>query len=363
MLIRLALPLGGIDLVRARCSLLLLFFSIFTCPIYSFAEVLRESRFLMGTLLELTIVVPNQERSAKLSKKDYQSLGRSIIDGVYDRVAEIEARISNYDSKSELSLLNRTGSLLSPSVELRQFLSLAEKFVVKTNGAFDPAVAPLVRLWHQAAKLQRLPTAQQIANAGRCVSKLSVVGSGDGVDGIAYACHGTEVDSGGIGKGYAVDVVVDYLRKRGVSQALINFGRSSSYALGLAPDSRPWQLALRFGDGPVLGTLLLRDVALSVSDSMGQAVEIRGIRYGHIIDPSTGFPMTEPSRAVVVCGNATAAEAYSKYAVLRPTEFSKVKEQLDDLFWEVRTLSDEINRANQLDKCRPGARVCFVKQT
>jgi thiamine biosynthesis lipoprotein len=120
-----------------------------------------------------------------------------------------------------------------------------------------------------------------------------------------------ELDFGGIAKGYALDRMLPLLERHGIESALLNFGQSSSWAVGAPAGSAGWRLLVREPKGRFAGLITLRDQALSVSGSQGQWVEIGGRRYGHIIDPRSGEPLIRARQAVVVSQRAALAEALS----------------------------------------------------
>ena len=120
------------------------------------------------------------------------------------------------------------------------------------------------------------------------------------------------IDLGGIAKGYALDRMLPALRDAGITSALLSFGQSSAWAFGVPPGAPGWRLLARGPDGGFSGILTLRDAALSVSGSLGQWSEIEGRRYGHVLDPRSGEPLTRRREALVVAPNATLAEALSK---------------------------------------------------
>ena len=123
---------------------------------------------------------------------------------------------------------------------------------------------------------------------------------------------GMSIDLGGVAKGFALDRMRPVLADAGVERALLSFGQSSAWALGAPPDAAGWRLLARAPDGGFAGLLTLRDLALSVSGSLGQWSEIGGRRYGHVLDPRTGEPLTRRREALVVAPNAALAEALSK---------------------------------------------------
>ena len=91
---------------------------------------------------------------------------------------------------------------------------------------------------------------------------------------------GAQVDTGGIGKGYAVDRIADLLAARGITRALINFGHSSIYAMGSPPAKSTWRLLLRFPAGEPLGIMELRDQAISASEVLVRSFRIGDRTYG-----------------------------------------------------------------------------------
>jgi thiamine biosynthesis lipoprotein len=109
-----------------------------------------------------------------------------------------------------------------------------------------------------------------------------------------------------VGKGWALDRIVASLRVRGVSRALLTAGGSSHRGWG----GESWELALRPG-GEELGLLRLRDAALGTSASGEQHFEADGRRFGHVLDPRTGWPAEGVRSASVVTSEAAVADALS----------------------------------------------------
>jgi thiamine biosynthesis lipoprotein len=141
---------------------------------------------------------------------------------------------------------------------------------------------------------------------------------------------GMKIDLGGVGKGYAVDRVANRLKAAGVTSALINFGGSSIYAIGAPPGEPGWEIGVLGPDENLRGLLHLNNLALSTSGSMGRFWTIRGKKYGHLINPKSGIPVSEPRMATVIAPTATAAEALTKPFVLLGK----------DGFWTIGRLQD-----------------------
>jgi thiamine biosynthesis lipoprotein len=169
-------------------------------------------------------------------------------------------------------------------------------------------VGPVGALWARAGERNRRPRADELGEAVALVGQPVVLGPGWRA---SLPNPGMSVDLGGIAKGFALDTVARDLIAQGFTQGLLSFGESSIWALGAPADGPAWRLAVRADDGDILGTLDLRDQALSLSSSLGQSSEIEGRRYGHVVDPRSGEALTSRRRAIVVAGSATRAEILS----------------------------------------------------
>jgi thiamine biosynthesis lipoprotein len=254
----------------------------------------------MGTALEVT-----------LRGGDAAALVRAR-DAVFAETHRLDALLSNWRGDSDVSRLNRSAGGEAEAVDpaVAELLSASVRFALATRGSFDVTVGPLVSLWTHAGERNALPTRQEIERARERVGAARLrVGPGARV----ALPAGMAVDVGGIAKGFALDRVLPILRDAHVRNALLNFGQSSTLALGAPPGSPDgWRLLARAPEGGFAGVLTLRDRALSVSGSLGQWTEIEGRRYGHVIDPRSGLPLQQRREALVVAPNATLAEALSK---------------------------------------------------
>lgn len=258
-----------------------------------------DGHYAMGTILEIEIQGLEPQRAAR------------ALDELYDEALRLDRLLSVYDPASEISRLNRTAGRGPQPVqpEVEEILERSVAYAELTRGTFDVTVGPLVDLWKQAANRGEPPTAAELAAARARVgaNRISVIPG----EGVALGAVGMKLDLGGIAKGYALDRMLPLLERNGIESALLNFGQSSSWALGAPAGSSGWRLLVRGPTGRFAGLITLRDQALSVSGSQGQWVEIGGRRYGHIIDPRTGEPLTRARQAVVVSRSATLAEALS----------------------------------------------------
>lgn len=128
---------------------------------------------------------------------------------------------------------------------------------------------------------------------------------------IRFETPSVELNLGAIGKGYALDRMGEVLREHGVTRALISAGGSSVLALG--GSRRGWSIDLTSARTPRsrLARVHLRDGALGTSGAGEQFVVSDGTRYGHVIDPRTGWPAQGVLSASVIAKDAAAADALS----------------------------------------------------
>jgi thiamine biosynthesis lipoprotein len=237
--------------------------------------------------------------------------GVAVASKALDQIDELEAQLSVFRETSEISFINREAGSRAVPVERSLFdlLSLCRRLYVETEGAFDITVGPLTRCWGFFRRAGRIPAADEINET------LSLIGSkkimlDDEARTIRFQQKGMEINLGSIGKGYALDRVATSLRRR-VASVLLNAGASSFYALGAGVRNEGWSVGLRDPRNKTrrLAILRLRDCALSTSGSEEQFFEQDGQRYGHIIDPRSGWPAQRMSSVSVVAQSAAMSDA------------------------------------------------------
>jgi thiamine biosynthesis lipoprotein len=253
-------------------------------------DPVRQKRYLMGSFCTIT-----------------SEGGAQAVEEAFAAVARLEKVLSNYDPESELSKLHRERSL-EASPDLLEFLRASLEQYRRSGGAFDPSVAPLVRLWGFKDGMPRVPEEAEIREALARVGLPRVR-----IDGARVTLpEGLELDPGAIGKGMAVDRAAAVLRKAGVTRAFVDFG-SSAFAIG------EWKVAVRDPVRPdgTLGTVVLRDESISSSGRYEKFFQVGDVVYGHILDPRSGRPASAVAGASVIAPTATESDALSTVAVVR----------------------------------------------
>ena len=258
-----------------------------------------------------------------------------VADAALERVMaemhRIDAAFSPYREDSELSVLNRRApeGWVNISPELLNLLQISARMSQRTNGAFDVTYASAGRYYDfRAAKR---PDAQQLDAAVEAIDYRFVV-LDVGARKARYSHPQVYVDLGGIAKGYAVDRAIGLLREQGIGEASVSAG-GDSRILG---DRRgaPWTVGVRHprDDQEVAVRLPLTDTAVSTSGDYERFFVEDGVRYHHILNPTTGDSARGALSVTVLGPNATVTDALSTSVfVLGPEKGLELINELDGI--------------------------------
>jgi thiamine biosynthesis lipoprotein len=246
---------------------------------------------------------------------DRAHLERAVA-AAMDEAHRLDALLSNYRPDSEWSRVNRGAStaLVSASPELFALLDACLAYSRTSDGAFDITVGPLMKVWGFYKGEGQLPRAADVASAMARVGYRHIT-LDRATRTVRFDVPGIEMDPGGIGKGYAVDRMIDVLRGRGVTIAKVSAGGSSIFGLGAPPDEpRGWPVPIRTPGTmtAVSANVFLRDMSISTSGSYEKFFWADGRRYAHIFDPRTGYPSLGTSLVSVVAPRTIDSEAWTK---------------------------------------------------
>ncbi len=243
---------------------------------------------MMGTLVEITLIAPDDEASAEAITAAFQEMQR------------IEWLMSRRIEGSDVWRVNQSAGEKGVRIS-SDFLAVIQIALETSNlsgGAFDITVGGLVNLWDRCRKENRLPSQQEVAATRRLVGYGSLE-LNEKERMLFLKKEGTQIVLGGIAKGYAVDQAVRVLRGRGFRDFIVNAGgdlRTEGTKLGA-----PWVVGIQHprDKSKMLATIAARDSAVATSGDYERYFMRDGVRYHEILDPSTGFPARK-SRGVTV---------------------------------------------------------------
>jgi thiamine biosynthesis lipoprotein len=264
----------------------------------------------MGTTVRIVLYARDEARA------------RTISDRAFARIAELDARLSDYRDDSELMRLcaGAGGPAVPVSDDLARVLDAAQRFAARTGGAFDVTVGPVSRLWRRARAAGELPDRAELAAARRLVGYRKMEVSLERRT-VRLTQPGMMLDLGGIGKGYAADEALETLRAAGAPASLVSIG--GDVAAGDSPPGAPgWRIAIAPLGPSAPGTVSSRPVhhaGISTSGDAEQFLERAGVRHSHVLEPSTGAARTGRRGVTVVARSATTSDALSTaVAVMGP---------------------------------------------
>lgn len=301
------------SLVNRQWSMAFAIMALFTASgICAANDRVVADRPLMGTSFRVIVEAENSERL------------QAAIDAAFAKAALIEAACSDYREDSEVSafvgLDPADALMISPLFAdvMQRALDLSKL----THNAYDPALGTLTILWRESVKTKRLPIKSALDNA------LAVSGSAylklDGDGQLPNILHverfGLRIDLGGIAKGYAADAMHDILNDAGFACCAIIAG--GDVRVGAPPEGKSgWKIGLRTMKRDVDDTtIILANAAVSTSGGLYQTVNIEGVNYSHILDPSSGLGLTEPIAASVIARTATISDALATAACVAGSE-------------------------------------------
>lgn len=228
----------------------------------------------------------------------------------------IEQKWSRYREDSVVTRINRAqGAEIEVDQETARLLDYGVHLHARSEGRFDLTSGVLRRLW-------RFDGGSQIPGRDAVRALLPLVGW-DKVTWRAPSLHlpaGMEIDFGGIGKEYAVDCALALVARETLHPVLINFGGDLAVS-GPRPDGRPWQVGIDAGLAVASPLVRLTRGAIATSGDAYRYLVKDGVRYGHILDARSGWPVQDTPRSVTaLAATCSEAGAWTTLAMLRGAE-------------------------------------------
>ncbi len=276
---------------RAMYRMLLITYCVsllFSCTTQD--QMYKESRVLMDTFCTITVVSPSKEKA------------RTAIDAGYEEIGKLDRYLNNFSPDSEISAVSREAGIKPVRVSMETMDLMQKTLGIShiTNGAFDPTIAPVLKLWKFSGRPAdpSLPSDDAIKNALKLVdfNKIQLTSASSA---IYLKDAGMELDLGGIAKGYAADRAVEAIKAKGIKAALVAIaGDIRGY--GVSAGGNAWKVGIQDprpehtnSDKPwedIFASVQLKDSAISTAGDYQRFFMKDGKRYHHIIDPLTGYP-------------------------------------------------------------------------
>lgn len=268
-------------------------FSLSSCS----EKKVSSERYCFGTLCTVTI---------------YGKCGNSdeIFNGLWNEMADLENRISAKLAYSTVSKMNNKEET-EPDKDISKLIEIGERFEELTGGRFSIYIGAVTELWNIGTESARVPEKDEIEGA---LKKRSI-------------------DLGALGKGYASDIAREYLKKCGVKSAIINFG-GNICCLG-SKGKKDFVIGIQNPDGQrgtYSKTVEVSDMCVVTSGSYERYFEQDGVRYCHIFNALTGYPVKPEKNGVTIVGpEGVICDALSTCCfILGEKEAMNLLEQFED---------------------------------
>ncbi|WP_220432650.1 FAD:protein FMN transferase [Saccharospirillum alexandrii] len=245
-----------------------------------------------------------------------QDAGPELLQLARDRLTQLEQKYSRYRPDSITTRINAaagTGETVPIDQETLGLLHYADSLHTQSKGLFDITSGVLRRAWD--FRSARLPEPKSIEALLPSIGWRRVTWSQAG---ISLPTPGMELDFGGFVKEYAADQVAQRLRDSGVEHGLVNLG-GDIVVIGPQPDGQPWRVGIRHprqADTALL-KLPMTHGAIATSGDYERFMLIDGVRYCHLLNPFTGFPVHSPfASATVIADQCLIAGSFSSLTML-----------------------------------------------
>jgi FAD:protein FMN transferase len=265
-----------------------------------------ETRNLMGTFVTITLFHPSGEQ------------GQAVLGQAFDRMENLIQIFNRHENSSPVSYLNERGFINGPPPELVKELQRSMMIHLRTRGAFDITVKPVLDLYEAEKESGHLPATESIQAALR---RVGAPGVKIEPQKITFCQEGMGITLDGIAKGTIVDKTVVFLQKKGIRHALVDAG-GDLRVIGGRSVGRPWRIAVHDPtNGPKSQEIIsLREGAVATSGSYMVYFDQEKVHH-HILSPESGVSPTWSTSATVIASSAEEADALAtSLMVLSPED-------------------------------------------
>ena len=270
-------------------------------PLFTNAQLSssKKSLLLMGSNFELVAIHPNTTART------------AAIESAIHEIRRIESLISSWNPDSETSLINRNAGIrpVEISEELFSLIVRCIKVSELTDGAFDISFSSLDPIWKFDGRSMQFPDSSLVKESVQKINYKNIFL--DHAKGTVYLLNkGMKIGFGAIGKGYAANRAKKVMKDHGIVHGMVNAG-GDLITWGTMEDGAKWQVGIAdpAKEKDYIAWLTVRDFSVVTSGNYEKFVVIEGQKYGHIINPKTGWPVTGIQSVTLVSPDAELSDA------------------------------------------------------
>jgi FAD:protein FMN transferase len=266
------------------------------------------------------LIVLNGEAQGTTFNIRYHGAGVANYQQAVDSILKvIDQSLSNWVGNSTISLFNKQNELTTNDENFIRMMLESKSIYQVSNGAFDPAVMPLVKAWGFGPEGPAVKNDQNIDSLLLLVNwdfEMTMTNDGSGKTVVQLVKNSpVQFDFNAIAQGYSVDVVFEFLRNNGVKNMMVEIG-GEVRAMGKNDKGELWRIGI---DKPVeeaertlQAVAEIDNRAIATSGNYRKFYEKDGKRYAHTINPKTGYPVQHNLLSATVLAETCAnADAYA----------------------------------------------------
>lgn len=283
--------------------------------------VVKRSQMLMGTLVFVTAVAPDETIAAEAAARAFAELKR------------LETLWSTWIASSDVSRVNQAAGrkAVKVSAETIDLIKWSLRIGRLTDGAFNIAIGPAVSAW-SVTEQERIPSEDELSRV-RPLVDLNGIHVEERAQAIFLAKPGMQLDVGGIGKGLAADYAVEAMKRAGATAGVVALSGDIK-TFGRLPGGAGFLFGIQHprDEQALLGTIALRDEAISTAGDYERFFERDGVRYHHILDPRSLTPARACQSVTVVAKDGVMADGLdTAIFVMGPKRGMELVERLPDV--------------------------------
>lgn len=254
----------------------------------------------MGNRFEISVVHENEQWA------------EACIDDAVAEISRIEQLFTTFKESSQTNQINAQAGIKPVAVDKEVFELIRRSLKISqlTQGAFDITYGSIdKKLWNFDTAMTSLPSKEMARQSVRLINYRNVLL--DETKGTVFLKEkGMRIGFGGIGKGYAADCAKAVLQKKGVSSGVVN-AAGDLITWGVQPNGNPWTVGIADPNAKQhpFSHLSISNMAVATSGNYEKYAVINGKKYGHTIDPKTGFPVSGIKSVTIICASAELADA------------------------------------------------------
>jgi len=255
----------------------------------------------MGTTYNVTVV----DNPLSLSKENLKKR-------IEEALNEVNEKMSNWYDQSEISIVNNDtrGKPIDLSQELFDVINISADIHNKSNGAFDITAAPLINLWGFGPNKseRKIPSVSEVNAALELVGQTKLLKLIPGLNQLKKRNSEVLINLSAIAKGYGIDRVASTLKEQKIQNFLVEIG-GDLITSGNNKNGKAWSIGIeapKVESQIVQSVVKIKNQAMATSGDYKNFFEKNGIRYSHIIDPKTGYPIRHKTLSVTVVAETAA---------------------------------------------------------